>query len=239
MEVITKFLRRRYRIILIGLLLSLPFAALYLFVAPATYTATAQMMIEPRKGLFSGGDQANDGTWIESQIGILKSQNVAAYVVKQLRLTEDPAFIRSGDGLLEELLTRLDKLLARLGWHAPESKTEAERTAETTAAFMRQLDVRRLGPTYLVKVDFRSRNREQAVKIANAMIDAYVYDQLSAKYQATRRTGDWLQERLQALREQAAASERAVIEFKAKNNIVTAGNTLVNDKQLAGLHEQL
>ena len=54
------------------------------------------------------------------------------------------------------------------------------------------------------------------------MIDGYVFDQLNAKYQANRRAGDWLQERLQALRDQSAAAERAVIEFKAKNNIVAA-----------------
>jgi succinoglycan biosynthesis transport protein ExoP len=242
LEFVTNFLRRRYRIVLIGLLLSLPFAALYLFLAPATYTATATIMIEPRKSPLSqtlGGDPPTDAAWIESQIGILRSQNVAAYVVKQLRLTEDPAFIRSGDGLLEELLAGLDKLLTRLGWQAPEPKSEAERTAETIAAFMEQLTVKRLGPTYLMRVDFRSRNREQATKIANAMIDAYVYDQLSAKYQANRRTGDWLQERLQMLREQAAAAERAAIEFRAKNNIVAAGNALLDDKQLADLHEQL
>ena len=74
-----------------------------------------------------------------------------------------------------------------------------------------------------MRIDFRSQNQEQAIKIANAMIDGYIFDQLNAKYQANRRAGDWLQERLQALREQAAAAERAVIEFKAKNNIVAAG----------------
>jgi polysaccharide biosynthesis transport protein len=241
-DIVTKFLRRRYLIILIGLLLSLPFAALYLFLAPATYTASATIMIEPRKSPLSqtlGGDPPSDAAWIESQIGILKSQNVAAYVVKQLRLAEDPEFISSGDGLPEELQARFDKLRARLGWHTPEPKSEAERTAETIAAFMRQLDVRRLGPTYLMSINFRSRNREQAVKIANAMIDAYIFDQLSAKYQANRRTGDWLQERLQTLREQAAASERAVIDFKAKNNIVTAGGTLMDEKKLSEVSGQL
>ena len=65
------------------------------------------------------------------------------------------------------------------------------------------------------------------------IIDGYIFDQLNAKYQANRRSGDWLQERLQALREQAATAERAVIEFKAKNNIVSAGGgTLMNEKQL-------
>src|SRR5262249_33205558 len=33
--------------------------------------------------------------------------------------------------------------------------------------------------------------------------------------------------------------ERAVVEFKAKNNIVAAGGTLINEKQLSGLSEQL
>ena len=104
---------------------------------------------------------------------------------------------------------------------------------------MKQLDVRRIGTSYLMRIDFRSRNREQAVKIANAMIDAYIFDQLNAKYQANRRTGDWLQERLQTLREQAAAAERAVIEFKTKNNIVAASGTLMNEKQLSEMSGQL
>ena len=91
----------------------------------------------------------------------------------------------------------------------------------------------------MMQIDFRSQNPAQAVKVANAMIDGYIFDQLNAKYQANRRAGDWLQERLQALREQAATAERAVIEFKAKNNIVKAGGSLMNDKQLSEISGQL
>ncbi len=247
-DFVVSFLRRRYLAVLIPLLLSLALGGLYLFKTPPTYTASATILIEPRKGLLQqtlGGDPPTDAAWIESQIGVLKSQNVASYVVKQLRLVEDPQFIRSGDGLIDELLAgldqllaRLDKLLARLGWQA-EPKTEADHVGETIAAFMKQLDVRRIGTSYLMKIDFRSGNREQAVKIVNTMIDAYILDQLNAKYQANRRTGDWLQERLQTLREQAAASERAVIEFKVKNNIVAASGILMNEKQLSEMSGRL
>jgi succinoglycan biosynthesis transport protein ExoP len=243
MDFIVGFLRRRYLIILASLLLSLSLGALYLFTAAPIYTASAAILIEPRKGLLQqtlGGDPLPDAAWIESQIGVLKSQNVAAYVVKQLRLAEDPQFTRSGDGLIDQLidrlLARLDRLLVRLGWQADEPKTEAEHVGDTIAAFVSQLDIRRIGTSYILRIDFRSRNREQAIKITNTMIDAYIFDQLNAKYQANRRTGDWLQERLQTLREQAAAADRAVIEFKAKNNIVTAGNTLMDEKQLTELH---
>jgi succinoglycan biosynthesis transport protein ExoP len=193
------------------------------------------MMIETRNSQIlqktAVGDLRPDAGWIESQIGILRSQNVAAYVVKQLRLAEDREFIRSNIGLF-------DKLLARLGWGDPEPTTEGERTGAAIGTVMGGLDVRRVGQSYMMRIDFSSPNREQAGRVAGAMIDAYIFDQLNSKYQANRRAGDWLQERLQALREQAAAAERAVVEFKAKNNIVAAGGTLMNEKQLTEMSSQ-
>jgi succinoglycan biosynthesis transport protein ExoP len=223
------FLRRRYLIILIGLLLSLPFGALYLYITPSSYTASAVMMIEPRKGPLEPlmGSTMPDSAWIESQSIALKSLNIANYVVKQLRLADDPEFVRSG-------VWWLDKLLFRLGWgENPEPKSEPERVGAATAALGNGLSVKRIGQSYMMQIDFRSQNKEQAIKIANTVIDAYIFDQLNAKYQANRRASDWLQERLQALREQASAAELAVIEFKAKNNIVTAGGALMNEKELS------
>src|SRR5204863_6254911 len=114
--------------------------------------------------------------------------------------------------------------------------TEPERVDAAIAALIKGLNVQRVGASYLVRIDFKSGNKEQAAKIANAVTDAYIFDQLNAKYQTNRRSTDWLQERLQALREQAAAAERAVIEFRAKNNIVAAGpGVLMNEKQLGEL----
>ena len=228
------FLRRRYLIILICFLLSLPVAGLYLYTTPSTYTASATMMIETRKSPLDSlvGNAPMDSAWIESQIGVLKSESVAAYVVKQLRLADDPKIIRPDPGLL-------DRLLARFGWGPSEPTSEAERTGAAIAAVTNGLDIRRVGQSYMMRIDFRSQNPEQAVKVANGLIDAYIFDQLNAKYQANRRAGDWLQERLQALREQAAAAERAVLEFKAKNNIVATNGTLMNEKQLSEMSGQL
>jgi polysaccharide biosynthesis transport protein len=228
-NIVTGFLRRRYLLILTGLLLSVPLGALYLYITPASYTASAVMMIEPRKGPLESlvGSTMPDGAWIDSQSIALKSLNVASYVVKQLRLADDPEFVRSG-------VEWFDKLLARLGWgEEPEPKTEAERVGAAINAFNKGLDIRRIGQSYMMRIDFRSQNNEQATRIANTVIDAYIFDQLDGKYQAYRRAGDWLQERLQALREQAEAAERAVIEFKSKNNIVAAGGALMNEKELS------
>jgi polysaccharide biosynthesis transport protein len=235
-DLVTGFLRRRYRLILLGFLLVLPFGAAYLYIAPASYTASSIMMIEPRKGPFEAltGSSLPDAVWIESQTIALKSLNVASYVVKQLRLADDPTFVRSGEGWL-------DKVLFRLGWgEDPEPKTEAERVGAAINALNSGLSIKRLGGSYMMQIDFRSGNKEQATKIANTMIDAYIFDQLNAKYQSNRRASDWLQERLQALREQAAAAERAAIEYRAKNNIVaTGGGGLMNEKELTEMSSGL
>src|SRR5215472_3988162 len=226
-NIVTGFLRRRYLPIVICVLASLVVGAAFLASATPMYTASAAMMIETPRDLAlpSARDSAGapDAAWIESQILILKSQNVAAYVVKQLHLTDDPEFAQSGDGLW-------DKVLRRFGWAPPAPTTDAERAAVATSVVMSQLTAKRIGPSYLIQIGFRSHNRDQATKVANAVIDGYIFDQLNAKYQANRRASDWLQDRLQALREQAAVAERAVIEFKAKNNIVATSGSLMNEK---------
>ncbi len=78
--------------------------------------------------------------------------------------------------------------------------------------------------------------------MANAVADAYIVDQLEAKYQATRRASAWLQNRIRELRDQASAAERAVVEFKTKNNIVTTGGSnprLMGEQQVSELNSQL
>src|SRR5215467_10395942 len=82
LDLATGFLRRRYIGIIICILLVLPFGAAYWWFAPVNYTASSVMMIETQKTPLresSQGSVASDPGWIESQIGIIRSQNVVAY----------------------------------------------------------------------------------------------------------------------------------------------------------------
>lgn len=237
------FLRRRWLVLCLCILAALPFGAVNHFFARPTYTSSSIIMVDPRvTQLFPNSlvpDASRDPSWVENQIGVLKSQGVAAYVVKQLRLADDPEFLREDPGAFASMFEYfgkklgLERLLLALGIAEPErQKNEAERIGEAQGAFTRRIDVKRVGLSNMLRIEFRSRNPDQAVKIANTMVDAYIYDQLTAKYQANRRASDWLLERLQVLREDAANAERAVLEFKSKNNIVAAGGKLVNDQDM-------
>jgi polysaccharide biosynthesis transport protein len=238
------FLRRQYLVILTCVVLGLLLGALYLVTTPPSFTASATMMIDTRKApLFSASltDVPADAAWIESQIGMLKSENVAFHVVKQLRLAEDPEFTGAEPTPLDKLVLRIGKLLKLSD--GPQSsaspQSEAEGVRQAVGAVMGGLDIRRIGPSYLVRVDFRWRNPTQAGRVANAIVDAYAFDQLNAKYEANRRASDWLRERLNTLRQQASTAEREVVEFRAKNNIVAAGGTLMNDQQLTEANKEL
>ena len=106
-------------------------------------------------------------------------------------------------------------------------------------AFESRLKVQRVGLTYVILISFRSTNAERAAQVANAVAEAYVNDQLEAKYQAAKRAGTWLQTRLHELREQASAAELAVVNYKNQNSMIDTGGRTINEQQLAELNSQL
>ena len=108
------------------------------------------------------------------------------------------------------------------------------------AVFEKRLAVGHLPGTYVIEVDFQSLDPSRAARIANAVINVFIEDQVEAKYQTIGTATAWLQERLNELRAQASAAERAVVEYKTKNNIVdSGGGHLMNEQQLVELNTAL
>lgn len=228
------FVQRQYLAILIGLIIALPVGTFYALSSPKTFTASSTMTIESRKGPLDepGRSVPLDMAWFETNLQNLRSVNVLGYVVKQLNLANDPEFLRSDK-------TPLERLLSRIGLGAAAPNSDAERINRAVALVANGIRAQRIGQSYMIKIDFAGRDPELAAKIANEMVNAYIFDQMNAKYQASRSAGDWLQERLQNLRDQAAAAERAVVQFKSKNNIISAGGTLVSEQQFGDISAAL
>jgi hypothetical protein len=90
-----------------------------------------------------------------------------------------------------------------------------------------------------MEISFWSFDPAKAAQIANAISDAYIVDQLEAKYQSTRRASAWLQDRLKSLRPEALADSQAVVDFKQKNNMVESGGKLMNEQQMSEVNSQL
>jgi len=239
---VTEFIHRQRLVIVFVAALVVSLGFIYIFTTPPSYTADAQMIIDTRKvQLFQNqsvfGDVAIDSATVDSQIEILKSENIALSVIKDLRLTEDPEFTGQGFGLVGAIFDGIGYIVDFFGSHEPPSQFSLERKA--VAAFAKRLTIKRIGLTYVMNISFRSLNAQKAAQIANAVADAYITDQLEAKYQATRRASIWLQDRLRELRAQASAAEEAVIRYKAQHNIVDTGGRLTTEQQLAEVNSQI
>jgi polysaccharide biosynthesis transport protein len=233
------FASRQFRLLLSCLVIASSGAAAYLFFTPPAYTSTATMLIDSRKGGVQQrsvlGDAPTDSAWIDSQMGILtlERDRIAGAVAVQLQLAKDPHFLESGGGFG-----------GLAGWFRggiedlkPSSKAELDQ--RVAGVVSSGLDVKRVGLSYLVNINFSSPNQEFALKIANAAADAYVVAEMDAKFKNLSEASNWLEGRYQTLRDQASSADRAVIEYKGKNNIVTAGGKLIYDQQLTEINDRL
>jgi polysaccharide biosynthesis transport protein len=231
------FLRRQYMVVIFCTLLAVVFGLIYLQHTPPRYTAHAAMIIDTRKGqLFQNQSILADGpidlAGVESQVQIVKSENVAASVIKDLHLTEMREFVGGTTDPVDQLLTHLQ-------WSSPPPRSEFELMRQAINTFEKNLDAARVGMSYVLDISYTANDPDRAAQIANAVADAYVVDQLDAKFHANRQASNWLQDRVGGLRDQAAAAERAVVAFKQENNIVAAGGKLMNEQQVSDLNTQL
>ena len=247
LDISTGFLQRQYPVIVFTLLVMMALAAIYVLSAQPKYTAQAKLLIDTRKvQLFQQqsvlGDSPPDPASVDSQVEILQSENVARAVIKELHLTEDPEFMSPRGDLVSAIKGIPSAIMASISSLFASSEGQPSEYDPTQAAIARlhsDLTIGRVGLTYVIGINFRAPVPKRAAQIANAVADAYIVDQLEAKYQATRRAGVWMQDRMRELREQATSAERAVVGFKTKNNIVDAGGRLMNDQQLAELNSSL
>jgi polysaccharide biosynthesis transport protein len=235
---VINFIRRQYVVITIAVALTALLGVVYLMTTPPTFTAYARMLIDTRKQQVMFPQQPMTFDYLESamvasQVEVLKSENVAQAVVKENYLTEDPEIVGPGYDLWGTVSAAI------FGAQPPEVRSETELTKRAVGAVMNGVSAKRVPGTYVLEVGFESKSPGGAAKIANAVVHAYINDQLAAKFQATGRATAWLRDRIAELKEQSASAERAVEAFKEKNNMVSADGKLVNEQQVSELSTQI
>ncbi len=126
--------------------------------------------------------------------------------------------------------------------NSPETEQEAtqKRREQAISGLLGGLTVTDIGRSLAMRITFQSPDPSQAALVADTIADAYVEDQLDAKFDATKKTSQWLADRLQTLSQQVQAADVAVQEYKAQNNITsTQGGGTIVDEQLAQINGQL
>jgi len=207
-------------------------------VLPTTYSSSAVVMLDPRKNNVTDlsavlSQMTADPASVQNQIQIIESRDLAARVIDQLNLSDDPEFnsALNPPGLLSLLNPR-----TLLGDGTP-PPTNRDRVIDT---FQKAITAEAQGLSTAITITAKSRDAAKSARIANALADAYVKSQVAAKLNATTATTGWLNNRLQELAEQLQGQEEAVQEYKAQHNLNDSapGNSIV-DQQMVGISAQI
>ncbi len=238
--------RRQWRIVATAVLVSVMLGIAYAITAVPLYTATAALLIDSGdNGLVSqlsmDATGATDEATILSQVEVLKSDTIGLSVVDTLKLGENPVFMAESGSPVSLAKSAIIGLLNIGSWFADDSAddlTEKNRR-EALTRLQDNMDIVRVGRTYVLNVSFTSPSRDLSAQIANAISDAYINDKLDSKYTATRRASDWLQARIDELKEKAVETDLAVQKFRTDHGLITAGGQLISDQQLTELNSAL
>ncbi len=227
------------------------------------YTATAALMLEPKDEQVVNLQQVVAGLTgdipaLATQVRLLTARDQIAKVMDDMHLFDDPEFNPALDpenasgnldyavgGPIERVLAMLpENLLIASGLakeKLPVLESEAPSLNRQAAVdrFAKNYEVRLDDPSYVMLVSFTSDDPQKAADIANRVTQIYVDDQIASKSAATTKAAGWLDERLQALKDEVEQAERKVEQFRSDHDIVSARDISLNDQQLADLNQQL
>ena len=235
--------RRQIFVVLVLMFLGVVFGAIFFVHAPQNYTATATLLINTRKIEIVQQPAVSDEMSmqtigaVESQVELLKSDDVQLRVIKKLNLLEDQRFI---GGNHSDFVRQLFHNIVPGYFRETPTPSNEEMQNLALKIFDDDMSVERVGVTYAIEIRFRSRYPDLSAEVANAVADAYIDMQRTSEYNVARRASDWLEERIPELRAKSEAAQKAVVDYKNAHNIVeTASGQLIDDQRLVDMNIKL
>lgn len=169
------------------------------------YEAQASIIIDPRiDQSLEASAQAPavmlaDALVVDSEMEIMRSEPLLRQVIERLGLEQ-----------------RTRTLLVAEGEPVPE---DAVVTDMTLRALLRNLQIERVGSTFVVEIRARAAEPRLAADIANTLAEAYVASQSDVSAERTREVSAWLEGEVENLRAEVRAAESAVTEFIAGHDL--------------------
>ena len=238
---LTRILRRRWQMVAAVPLVLVVLAGIFVVVVTPLYTATSTVFIDPRRASMAesnnsqaqGSNFGTDDATIESQVLLIQSVAILQRVVDRLDLTHDAEF-QPKPGLLDPIKALFAS--RRLPGGASPDQVARDNAVDILKG---RLKVVRQGATFLIDINVSSELPQKAATIANALADAYFMEQVRSKYEATKIAADWLDKQIADLKSRVYASDKAVEEFRAANNLTISQGVTVNDQQITDLNNKL
>jgi len=188
----------RYKWGILGLAFAITvLATLIVFSIQPVYRASTTLLIEQKQAkvvtIQEVYDMDGGGQYLQTQFEILKSRDLAARVVRDLKLDQNPEFapVKSAkSGFAIDWRSWLPK-----GHEANPLPSDERHFEGVVGAFVAHLSIEPVRNTQLVKINFESFDPRLAALVTNTMAQAYIDSQMEARTGMTEQAAEWLSRR--------------------------------------------
>jgi len=259
------YLKRRKLLIIGVTFLAMAAATSVILALPKSYQATSAVIFQgDRPEVVRVGETQRDVPFgpdtLASEIELLTSEELLESVVKKLDLVADPEFNSQAPrpqptavtpfdkvtGLLattfEPLARETDRLLAFVRPKEPVRPAEdaARRELSSTITAVRtHLAVWPVGVSRVIHISFTSHRPEMAALVANTVASVYVDTLLSNKTQNTQEAHEWIDQRLNELRDRASKSALAYERFRFESGLARGKDSTITQEQITQVSTEL
>lgn len=229
-------------------------AVLVIYQLTPRYTAATQLLVGINSAkvvdieeVLSG--QIKGDSAVIGEMEVIKSREIARVVKDALKLDHSPVFNPPPKppgffAQLNPLHYVPDTWLIAIGKKSVTPPTDEEKNAALQVGIINQLlgslTVTQIKRSQVINIAFDAADPMLAAKIANTVADKYIIGQLQAKFDATKKATDWLNDQLADLKQKVQHSERAVQDFKVSHNLITVSKEVgLSQQQLSDVNSQL
>lgn len=200
----------------------------------------------------------------ETEAAVITSRELAAKTVERLSLVNNPLYNgtlqprRVGlvgsliDPVKELIRTKVIEPLRETIFGAGEKPGAADVQAKLSPeerrrqlvqsvidGFLGGLSVGTTDRSRVISIQYVSPDPHMASLAANTTAELYILDQLNSKGDTTNRASEWLNQRVNELRQRVIDSEQRLEAYRRQSGIVDTGGATIYQQQLARLNEEL
>jgi uncharacterized protein involved in exopolysaccharide biosynthesis len=190
------------------------------------YTSTVRMQIDPNTAkIVQSGDvtptEGPNADFMRTQFELLNGRTMAERVASALKLGEDQDFFRPRSF---SITGAIFKIIGLSGGPGGGTANKSDREGAAAGIVLGNRAVRPVMGSRLVDIDYSDPNPSRAQRIASAYADAFVASNLDKRFQANSYAKVFLEDQLKTLKLRLEDSEKALIAFGQKEEIVATND---------------
>jgi len=199
--------------------------AIFTFKQQPVYRAAGRVEIEAETPQVRSltdlyGSIPSDDSFLETQVNVLQSENLAWQTIQGLRLG-------GGGGAAG----------SRTSPGGSDSSGAAQ--SELVGGFLGALTVERVKGSRILQVNYEDTDPDRAARVVNALTKNYIEYNFRKQYDATRQATSWMEQQLDELKAKVEKSQQALVDYQRQNSIVNLSEKeTVGEQRLSDLSKE-